>query len=151
MCFVRSFSSSSKTLAESTLEETYICLFQSLRPFCFKGKRCSSTAFKKELSCPLCDTVLPKDGIGAVTLLPDANEIGKAGSKTFGFEPEQMCEVLKLGLDFWVKQKENESLLHARELKGVQKRMAELEEQNARLSRVCLKDIRSPTEICLRF
>lgn len=100
------------------------------------GQSCGDDAFKKELSCPLCDTVLPKDGVSVIALKPDAAEIKKVSSKVFGFEPHEMCEVLQIGLKFWANQRQNESLKKAQDIRGWKKRVEESEAQVRKLSTV---------------
>lgn len=60
----------------------------------------------------------------------------KASAKVFGFEPDQMCEVLQLGLDFWANQKKNESIKHTQDMKNIRKHLSELEKQNAKMLKV---------------
>lgn len=108
-----------------------LCLSRST-----KGETCSEKAFKKELSCPLCDTVLAKDGIGQIVVRPDDTQIRRMGSKLFGLEPEKLCQVLQLGLDFWAKQKQNEAVQHVQQVSGLKKELQEAASQIQKLSRV---------------
>lgn len=102
----------------------------------FAGERCSEKSFKKELSCPFCDTVLAKDGVGEIVLKPDDAYVKKTSTKMFGFEPERLCETLQLGLEFWAKQKQNETIQHVQELKRMKKRVEEAESNAHKLSKV---------------
>lgn len=103
---------------------------------CFAGKGCSEKAFKKDLACPLCDTVLAKDGFGEMVVNPDDNDMRKAGASIFGFEPDDMCQVLQIGLDFWTKQKHNEIVKHSKDMKMVHDKLEEADAQNAKLLKV---------------
>lgn len=100
------------------------------------GKSCGDKAFKKELSCPLCDTVLAKDGVAEITLQPDENDLTEAAANVFGFDPQQMCRVLQLGLDFWAKQKNNETLKHIHDMKVMKKKLEDADAHNAKLMKV---------------
>lgn len=102
----------------------------------FAGERCSEISFKKELSCPFCDTVLAKDGVGKIVLKPDDTHIKKTSATMFGFEPEKLCETLQLGLEFWAKQKQNETIQHVQELRRLKKRSEEAEANAQKLSKV---------------
>lgn len=48
-----------------------------------------------------------------------------------------MCDVLQLALQFWAKQKQNESLKYNQDVKSLRKKLDEAEELNEKLSKVC--------------
>lgn len=75
------------------------------------GVTCSNASFQRELACPLCDTVLAKDGVGDITLRPNDSELRTAAESGYGMQPKQLCEILQMGLDFWARQKTNEGIM----------------------------------------
>lgn len=101
-----------------------------------KGEPCSENAFKKELACPLCDTVLAKDGIGQIIVRPNNTQIMRMATKLFGLEPDVLCKVMQLGLDFWAKQKRNETVQHVQQVSKLKKELQEAESQINKLSKV---------------
>lgn len=100
------------------------------------GERCSGKAFQKELSCPLCDQVLAKDGVAELVMRPDDAHLRKTGAKLFGLEPDKLCQVMQMGLEFWSKQKRNESIQHLQELDQMKSSLEEAERQANKLSKV---------------
>lgn len=97
---------------------------------------CSDAAFKKDLSCPLCDTVLPKSGTAQMIIKPDEAAISNAASTMFGFEPQQMCETFQMAVHFWTAQKQNESIKHAQNTANLRAKLEEAHAQNAKLLKV---------------
>lgn len=61
---------------------------------------CAEAAFARELACPNCDTVLPKDGIVEFSPHPDANGLRDIASGVLGLAPADLLAVLTAGLEF---------------------------------------------------
>jgi hypothetical protein len=74
------------------------------------GISCGDEAFARELACPTCDTVLPKDGLTIFEVSPDATKLREIASCMFGLSPKDICHVMRMGLDFWENQFKNEQL-----------------------------------------
>jgi hypothetical protein len=74
----------------------------------YSGTSCGDEAFSRELACPTCDTVLPKDGLVEFELHPDANKLRDIASATYGLTPSDLCNVMRIGLEFWENQCKNE-------------------------------------------
>lgn len=55
-----------------------------------------------------------------------------------GFHPQEMCQVLQLGLEFWAKQKGNETIKCAHDTKNLKTRLEEVNAQNGRLLKVSI-------------
>lgn len=101
--------------------------------FCMK---CSEAAFKKDLSCPLCDTVLTKDGTAKMVVKPDETCVSNSASTMFGFEPQQMCETFQKAVQFWATQKHNEGIKHNEDMANLRKKLNDAQMQNANLLKV---------------
>lgn len=56
----------------------------------------------------------------------------------FGFEPNQMCEVLQQGLQFWSKQRQNETIRYVQEIRKMKKHIEDSQLQNSDLSKVLI-------------
>lgn len=106
------------------------------------GVECSSKKFKEELTCPLCDTVLPKDGVGELNLRPDKAAIQKASLPAFGMQPKQLCEILQNGLEFWAEQQKNENIMYMQAQEKFQQDLQKEKTLNRRLTTV-------RTQVCL--
>lgn len=72
------------------------------------GLPCSDASFSRELACPLCDTVLTKDGVVTFDVRPDTSSLRERASTFFGLQPKDLCQVLRTGLEFWESHRENE-------------------------------------------
>jgi hypothetical protein len=81
------------------------------------GLPCSNSAFSRELACPLCDTVLPKNGVVEFDVRPGAAALRTIGAATLGLRPRDMCAVLRAGLDFWEEQRGNEDAARQRQVR----------------------------------
>lgn len=101
------------------------------------GKPCSDKAFSEQLSCPLCDNVLPKDGIAQVNLNPTKEDLTTIAAETFGFETRDMLQVLQLNLDFWALQKNNDSLKYAHDANAMKQKLDHVNKQHSKLVKVC--------------
>lgn len=97
---------------------------------------CSDTAFKSDLSCPLCDTVLTKDGFAKMVVKPDETGVSNSASTMFGFEPTQICETFQKAVQFWAAQKHNEGIKHAQDTANLRSKLDEYQTQNANLLKV---------------
>lgn len=101
------------------------------------GLECSAEKFRDELVCPLCDTVLPKDGTQKINLRPSKDDIQRASHDAIrkaGVEPQQLCAVLESGLEFWATQQRNEALMYKESLQNVKEELERVKKLNRKLS-----------------
>lgn len=101
-----------------------------------KGLACSEDKFNDQLVCPLCDTVLPKDGTQRINLNPDDGDLLKVSQPAFGMQPKQLCAILQNGLDFWAQQQRNEGAIHLEALDKMKDDLKEEKSLNRKLSMV---------------
>jgi hypothetical protein len=74
----------------------------------FIGLPCGDAAFSVEQACPICDKVLPKDGVEEFSLRPGSASLRVLGAPTLGLRPDDLLSVLRAGLGFWECQRANE-------------------------------------------
>lgn len=104
--------------------------------FFHKGLACSEEKFNDQLVCPLCDTVLPKDGTQRINLKLDDADLLKVSESAFGMQPKQLCTILQNGLDFWAQQQRNEGAIHLQALDKMKDDLKEEKSLNRKLSMV---------------
>lgn len=110
--------------------------FLTLPVSSMKGLACSEDKFNDQLVCPLCDTVLPKDGTQRINLNPDDGDLLKVSQPAFGMQPKQLCAILQNGLDFWAQQQRNEGAIHLEALDKMKDDLKEEKSLNRKLSMV---------------
>ncbi len=104
-----------------------------------QGLKCFDDKFRDELVCPLCDTVLPKDGTQKINLRPNDDDVQKAchgAISKAGMEPQQLCAVLESGLEFWAAQQRNEASIHKASLENLKEELEQVKKLNRNLSMV---------------
>lgn len=100
------------------------------------GLSCASEKFHEELVCPVCETVLPKDGTCEFTLRPDNQTIERVSEPGFGLEPKLLCQILQNGLEFWAQQRRNENLMQMKSHSRVHSELDEEKALNRKISMV---------------
>lgn len=95
--------------------------------------------------------VLPKDGYTKILLKPREEDVVRASQTLLGFHPDEMCNVLQIGLQFWARQKGNHDIYTNKQLEDTQKQVQQMNATNVKLTQVCISTFRSKATRPLLF